>query len=588
MPDTFRPRTRSHLIVALTLLILAAPLVLYAAQPGDACSAAAEARRFREVEAARLQNRIGILQRAEAAGVQPSQPVDVQHYLLELRIDPSQRSIDGVLTMTFSPTQPLSDLRMRLHPALKVSSVRVDEVAISRARRNGANILFRFNPALVPGTTHLIALTYSGPPQNLGSLGGGFMYSSHQGIPSATTLSEPFASYAWWPCIDDATDKSTAEIRLTVPPGMVGASIGSLVSTTTGQDGWRTYDWVESYPVANYLISANVTNYSEYADYYQSLDGSVPMDVSYFFYPEWEHQAILNVARVPDMIRTFAQLCGEYPFLREKYGMVAFPWGGGMEHQTLTSMGDSLLGGHGNYDGIYAHELAHQWWGDDVTCATWNDIWLNEGFATYFEALWIGESYGVTMGDILDQYYDDHLAGGAMAGSVYRPNGNNPFGDTGAVYDKGAWVLHMLRHVMGEMPFWDALADYQAAHRYGNARTEDLKAACEARYGASLAWFFDQWVYTPKRPVYRVSFTTGPGSVTVTVAQRQGQKVAHRTGDRDVYIMPVDLALHFEDGTSETHTVMNDQRSQAFSIGVSKPVVAVGFDEDHWILKVVQ
>lgn len=586
MPDTDTRRVRPHLLAALPLLLLTASLA--AARPGDACAAAAEARRFREVEAARLQNRLEILRSAEAGGVQPSQPVDVQRYLLELRIDPSQRNISGVLTMTFSPTQPLSRLRMRLHPALNVSTVQVDDVVTSRAAREGANILFSFNPALAPGTTHLVALTYAGPPQNLGSIGGGFMYSSHQGTASATTLSEPFASYAWWPCVDDVTDKSTAEIRLTVPPGMVGASIGSLVSITTGQDGWRTYDWVESYPVANYLISANVTNYSEFADYYQSLDGSVTMDLSYFFYPEWEGQAILNVARVPDMIHTFAQLCGEYPFLREKYGMVAFPWDGGMEHQTLTSMGDGLLGGRGNYDGIYAHELAHQWWGDDVTCATWNDIWLNEGFATYFEALWIARAYGMDMGDVLDQYYDDHRAGGTMAGPVYRSSGNNPFGDTGAVYDKGAWVLHMLRNVMGEVAFWDSLADYQASHRYGNARTQDLQAACEARYGASLAWFFDQWLYTPKRPVYHVSFTAGPGSVTLTVAQRQGQKVAHRTADRNVYIMPADIALHFEDGTSETHAVTNDQRSQAFTFEVSKRVVAVGFDENHRILKVVR
>jgi aminopeptidase N len=375
-------------------------------------------------------------------------------------------------------------------------------------------------------------------------------------------------------------------MHLTVPGGMVGASNGTLTSTVTNQDGTSTYTWHESYPIANYLISANVTNYANFSDSYTSLDGTTQMPLEYYVYPENESDARALFVRIPDMITYFAGIGGEYPFLAEKYGMVAFPWGGGMEHQTLTSMGDMYTWGTDDEDGIYAHELSHQWWGDDVTCATWDDIWLNEGFATYFEILWLCRHYGVPESEMVT-YYDDGLYNGALGGSVHIKNANKPFDDQGAVYDKGGWVLHMLKRVMSEDLFNGALRDYRAAHAGANASTADLRAACEGRYGSDLAWFFDQWVFTPKRPIYSVSFNQTGTSVTVTVAQKQKHKVVNRTTLQDVYIMPVDLTLQYADGSSETFTVHNDQRTQSFTFTAAKNVTHVGFDEDNWILKVV-
>ena len=122
----------------------------------------------------------------------------------------------------------------------------------------------------------------------------------------------------------------------------------------------------------------------------------------------------------------------------------------------------------------------------------------------------------------------------------------------------------------------------------GNASTTDLRTACEARYGQTLTWFFDQWVYTPKRPIYRFSYAASTGSVTLTLDQTQPQKVANRTSGKDTYIMPVDFTLHYQDGTAETRTVLDDKRSQAFTFSVSKPVTSVGFDEGHWILKAMR
>lgn len=541
---------------------------------------------FRQAESARTQRLLERLVDPKKFGVQPRQEVDVLLTELDLRVDPAARRVSGTVTLTFRATAPLSRLKLRLHRALSLGACRLDG-ALTTVKRKKDDLTFPFAPALAAGTEHVLKVAYEGTPVVSGVLGGGMLFSEHEGAPSATTLSEPFDSYAWWPCVDDVADKTLARIRLTVPSGMVGASNGMLESHTLNEDGTETWTWFEGYPISNYLIAVNVTNYALFSDGYLARDGVTSMPLLHFVYPEDEAAARVNFSRVPEMIGWMAETCGEYPFLAEKYGMVAFPWGGGMEHQTLTSMGDRFVGGSGNFEEIYVHELAHQWWGDDVTCGTWNDVWLNEGFATYFEALWIAREEGLDMGRVM-AYYDDGRYDGYLRGAVYLKNGDTAFTDTGAIYDKGAWVLHMLRYVVGDDVFFSALRAYRAAHAYGNATTEDLRAALEEAYGESLGWFFEQWVYTPKRPVYRVSWTASSGGVFVTVEQRQAHKIARRNTLRDVYVMPLEITLHYADGSSETQRVWNDRRSQTFHLGAAKAVVSVGLDEGNRVLKVLQ
>jgi aminopeptidase N len=185
-------------------------------------------------------------------------------------------------------------------------------------------------------------------------------------------------------------------------------------------------------------------------------------------------------------------------------------------------------------------------------------------------------------------YYDDGRYDGYLGGAVYLKDGNSAFTDTGAIYDKGAWVLHMLRYVVGDDAFWEALRLYRAAHAYGNATTEDLRAAFETASGRDLSWFFDQWVYTPRRPVYRVSWSAAAGGIAVTVEQRQKHGIARRTTLRDVYVMPLEITLHYADGSSEIREVWNDQRLQTFQVAASKTVASVGLDEANHVLKVLQ
>jgi len=574
-----------RLVQTVCLATLLASVSLSAALP-EVGPCRPDLREFRQAEMARTQRLLDRLGDPKKYGVQPRQEADILFTDLNLRVDPAAHRVSGTVTLTFRPTASLSQLKLRLHRALSLGACRLDG-APAAVKRKRDNLTFAFTPALAAGTEHTLTVAYEGTPVVSGSLGGGMLFSEHDGVPSATTLSEPFDSYAWWPCVDDVADKTLARVSLTVPSGMVGASNGTLESHAANGDGTETWTWLEGYPISNYLIAANVTNYALFTDAYTARDGLTTMPLLHFVYPEDEAAARVNFSRVPEMIGWMAELCGEYPFLAEKYGMVAFPWGGGMEHQTLTSMGDRFVGGSENYDEIYVHELAHQWWGDDVTCGTWNDVWLNEGFATYFEALWIARQEGLDMGRVM-AYYDDGRYDGYLGGAVYLKDGNSAFTDTGAIYDKGAWVLHMLRYVVGDDAFWEALRLYRAAHAYGNATTEDLRAAFETASGRDLSWFFDQWVYTPRRPVYRVSWSAAAGGIAVTVEQRQKHGIARRTTLRDVYVMPLEITLHYADGSSEIREVWNDQRLQTFQVAASKTVASVGLDEANHVLKVLR
>jgi aminopeptidase N len=528
----------------------------------------------------------------EAAAVRPHQALDVLHYDIDIALNPTAQTIGGTVTMRFRATASLSVVKMRLYRNLKVTALKVDGQAAASTKRKRDDIQFNLNPAAAEGSEHEVSVSYGGTPTWDNQFLGGVIFATHGSTTVAATESEPFAAYRWWPLVEDVSDKFTFDMRLTVPGGTVGVSNGVLRNHTRNGDGTETYEWHEGYPIATYLVCANVTNYALFTDTYTSLDGSTVMPLDHYVYPEDLAAAQTNFATIPQMIAFYGGIAGDYPFLAEKFGQVEVPYPG-MEHQTITAVHQSWVTGDSGYSPgdatlMYAHELAHHWWGDDVTCGTWHDVWLNEGFGTYFEALWWGHTKDLSEGQAFRAYDLDGAYGGYLKGTVYTLNENKPFADEMRIYYKGAWALHMLKKVMGEGPFYQALRAYRAAHHYGTATTADFQAACEGVYGQSLGWFFDEWIYTPYRPIYHVAFATSGGSCTVTLQQLQKHKIANRATGADTYIMPVDISLHFADGTSETHTVRNDARTQTFTFPVSRAVQGAGLDEDGWLLKVVR
>ena len=423
---------------------------------------------------------------------------------------------------------------------------------------------------LVPGETLQVRVSYHGQPERGFLLG--FAFGDHGGVPVAYTNSEPAAARSWWPCKDRPDEKFTAELEFIVPDSLAAASNGVLTAVTPLPGGRAAYHWSTRYPLAAYLVSVIATNFVQFEDRYAGLDGR-EMPLTHFAFPEDLEAAQRQWAVTPVAMRFFAETFGEYPFIAEKYGMAEFPWSGAMEHQTLTSMGAYFLQLPNCQDWVVVHELAHQWWGDWVTCGTWRDIWLNEGFAVYSEALWAEHLGGP---DSLRAQMRANTRN--FRGSVYDPD----FIFNSTVYRKGAWVLHMLRHVVGDADFFRGLRKYGDAHAFGAAVTEDLRATFAEIHGDDLRWFFDPWVYGEGMPLYGVwweALTPGPA------AQRLVRvRVVQEPVGSQYYKMPLDALFMLADG-AEFRTVLWDSLpDQEFFVALPAEPVALTLDPDEWVL----
>ena len=542
-----------------------------------------------------LRNQSFVLSSLAPSSVE-SQPIDVKHYRLQVQLIPNEFGtagvIKGVVTITGETTGSVSDINVDAQPNLNIDSVRLDG-APSSFTRNKRRIVVSLPSPTPAGSPFTIVIQYQGPGSG-GGIGGGLLFTRHgpDFVPVVASHSEPFGAPLWWPCVDNPADKATAEVEVTVPEGNQAASNGVLDRIQANGDHTVTYFWREDSPLSTYLVSVAATNYEKLEDSYTALDGVTRMPLVYYVYPEHLELARGKFAVTLPAMEIYAGLFGEYPFLTEKYGMAEFPFGGAMEHQTITSISSSLVASASSHQATIVHELAHHWWGNLVTMRTWDDIWLNEGFATYSEVLFFERFAGVAPGELLAKSYDDGVVDGSLGGTVTAENLDQPFDDSGAIYRKGGWVLHMLRHVLGDQKFFDALKQYGTRYAFSNASTGDFQQVCEEFYEASLDWFFKQWIYARGRPVYKVSSeissadASGNYTVTLVVKQKQSHEIPGRENGN--YIMPVDITLHYADGTSETRVVFNDRRKQRFTFTVSKQPVSVGFDESDWILKKVR
>jgi aminopeptidase N len=318
------------------------------------------------------------------------------------------------------------------------------------------------------------------------------------------------------------------------------------------------------------------------------------MPVAGYVVPE---HAAANRGRVAAMVRhieVLASLFGEYPYLDTKYAIAEGSFSGGMEHPTITLIGASLLGNATrDLTGLLVHELAHMWWGDEVTMRTWDDIWLNEGFATYSEVLYYERTAGASPGALLTSRYDDGLYAGQLGPRVIAP-ASDPFRFTGAVYDKGAWVVHMLRRLVGDETFFAALREYRRRHERGNATRDELKAVFEELSGRDLKQFFDQWLETPYRPVLRATWRNlADGRVEVTVRQTQSHSVVHpvaAAGDGRYYSFPLRVKAFSTAGVSSSAVLEITGAEGAFTLPApgGAPATALTLDPDGDLLKVVE
>jgi aminopeptidase N len=498
---------------------------------------------------------------------------DVTHYLIDIEFHDSTESISGSVTMTAkSLVDGLQQVKLDLLDNMNVSMVSVG--AFGQAFSHGNDVLdITLSEPVDVDESFTVKINYGGSPvaAGFGTFGWNKYGSSGQGE-MVWSLSEPQGARNWWPSKDRPDDKALVEEWWTVRSDWTATGNGTLQGVDTLVNNRKRYRWKATHPLTTYLVSIAASDYASFSDSYTPIaGGSMPID--YFVYPEDFADAQVSFSETPSMLAFLAQTLGEYPFVEDKYGMSSFPFSGAMEHSTNTSYGYILINGAHTYDYINLHEIAHQWFGDSISPETWNDIWLNEGFASYCEALW-AEHLGGTSNykDYMSSLYRSNFDG-----PVYDPN--NLFSHT--VYNKGAWVLHMLRRVMGDTAFFSGLREWYVAHFDGVGNTAQFQANQELFFGSTLSWFFQQWVYAPNRPEYEYAYSTadpGNGVFRTYLRIRQVQQ------DAGTFTMPVDLTLVMPTG-DELRTVWNDAQEQDFVVESSEAPTAVVFDAANWILK---
>jgi hypothetical protein len=501
---------------------------------------------------------------------------DANYYEINFAIDFTTEIIDGYVTMSATSVYDgLTSAEIDLYDNMDIDSITMggEQVAFSRL---GDLVTVTLDQTYNDSEIFTITTYYNGHPTEGGFQA--FSFETHSSTDIASTLSEPYFARTWWPCKDYPDDKAdSADIIITHPDDFVCSSNGTLVSIVDNGDGTETTHWHESYPITTYLVSICVTNYMTFSNWYVSPDGD-SMPVEYWVYPENWASANASFPVTVDMIEVCADRFVEYPFIDEKYGMSQFPWGGAMEHQTNTSMSS-----YAYYESIIVHELAHQWWGDMITCENWHEIWMNEGFASYAEALWVESQSDFSA-------YRNYMNSMryTSGGTIYCQDTTSVWAIfSSRVYDKGAWVLHMLRHVVGDSTFFDILQTYgdDPRYRHGDITTVEFRDLCEDVSGMNLHPFFDDWIFGEYYPYYRYSFTYeqyGPTDYVVYLHLRQSQNT-----DPQVFDMPVDIDI-FDGSTYHSFTVNNNQRGQDYILYVndaSNPPASVSVDRFDWILK---
>ncbi len=548
------------------------------------------------VEAAAKRARFEAAARARAltGAVPPSvegtdRGLDVLSYDISFDVDPAIRFLSGTTVIRVAGFAPLTtSLALDLDDAFAALSVRRDglDVTVTHA---GGKLVIPFVPPLGATDRATLSVSYRGIPPAASALD----FRLHPSGWAATSVAEPFLARTFWPCVDDPKDKAVATVHATVPPGYVMASAGT-VSVADAGGGRTTHTWKLPQAISTYLVSLNVANYVTVEDTYTALDGR-KMPIRSYLLRENAAENAPRLSEIKNHIAVLASLYGEYPFVDTKYGIVSSSFSGGMEHPTLTSIGENILSDTArNITLLLVHELSHQWWGDRVTMRTWDDIWLNEGFATYSEVLYLEKAQGQSPGATLRVSYDDGLYGGRLAQAVVADPAD-PFKYTGAVYNKGGYFLHMLRRLVGDDAFFSALRAYGDAHAWGTATRGELRALFEQRTGLDLKQFFDQWLETQFRPTFRATYRTAidASTVTLTVTQTQGHTVAHPVrgpNDKPFYVFPLPVRITFVDGTASDVTLLPTGVTTTVTVPnpTRKFVAGIALDPGQDVLKIVE
>ncbi|QNL22402.1 T9SS type A sorting domain-containing protein [Hyphobacterium sp. CCMP332] len=497
---------------------------------------------------------------------------DLKYHRFYWEIDPAVNFIKGYVYSEFEVLASTDHIRFDFRDNMSIDSILFRASSIPYTLSNGV-LDINLNVFLNPGEKDSIKVFYQGIPMSSGF--GSWQYGSHNTGPIISTLSEPYGAMDWWPCKQSLNDKiDSVDVFLEIPDQYLAASNGVLKSTVLLGGNKKVMHWSHRYPIAAYLIAISVSNYVEFSNYLPTSNNDSLEILNYCFPQSLGNWQNLSTEIVP-LLQLFDSLFEPYPFANEKYGHAEWELGGGMEHQTMSFMGSLNLG-------LMAHELAHQWFGDKITCASWKDIWLNEGFATYLTGLAFENGYGV--GNNLWYNWRVSTIGSATSqvdGSVYVD-------DTSSVsrifsgrlsYNKAALLLHMLRWKMGDDDFFGAIRTYlqDSTLAFSYANTGNLKYYLELESGMNLDEFFNDWFYGEGYPTYNLFLEKNQsGEYELTVNQDQSHS--------SVSFFEMPIAVEFRGlGFDSTMVFNHTTDGEVFTFRLPFEVWAYEFDPDLWI-----
>lgn len=506
---------------------------------------------------------------------------DVKFYFLDLNLENNTIYVSG--SVTFYAEVVAAEMDTFAFELL-------DEMIIDQVEVNGINQTFSHvsDEAFVPLSNSLATgemitckITYHGTPPT-----GGFF----SGISTGTgwdknvtwTLAEPFAARDWWPTKQVLQDKADSVwIFLTTSDENMAGSNGVLTNITTMPDNKLRYEWKSNYPIDYYLISLAVSEYQDYHVYAHPTEmGDDSLLIQNFIYdsPGCLENYKDGIDQTAEFIELYSDLFSLYPFHEEKYGHCLTPLGGGMEHQTMTTLGGFSFG-------LVAHELGHMWFGDNVTCATWSDIWVNEGFATYTDYLANEFILGQSAADAkMNSIHNSVMS--QPGGSVYVPPAEVTYDNIWRIFDgrlsynKGAAILHMIRfELQNDEVFFQVLRNYQEQFADSTATGLDFMNVLNETSGMDFTQFFNQWYFGEGYPTYSIEWSQNEMGIYMEISQTVSEPSI-----TPLFEMLMAYKFSFYDGTDTIVYLIQTANMNSFALPITKEITSIQVDPDNWVV----